>query len=59
MKEQDERTVMASPRLAFAPRASWRAEQRTLRQGQVALVLGTAAGPVADLTIAHPEVTRA
>ena len=50
---------MAFPRRAIAPRASWRPEQRTLRQGLVAVVLSTSAGFVADLTVAGPGVTRA
>ena len=44
--------------MAFSPRARrllafWRTEQRTLRQGLVALTLSTAAGFVAGLTLAH------
>ena len=46
-----ERAVMAIPRRARACRASLRAERRTLRQGLVALVLSTAAGFVAGLTL--------
>jgi mgtE-like transporter len=49
---------MARPRRALARRAArllgyWRSETRTLRQGLVALVLSTAAGFVAGLTLAH------
>ena len=33
--------------------AHWRAEQRTFRQGLVALALSTVAGFVAGLTLAH------
>lgn len=44
---------MAFPRRVVDLRASLRAEQRTLRQGLVALVLSTAAGFVAGLTLAH------
>lgn len=33
--------------------ALWRAERRTLGQGLVALALGTVAGFVAGLTLAH------
>ena len=40
---------MAFPRRVVDLRASLRAEQRTLRQGLVALVLSTAAGFVAGL----------
>ena len=44
--------------MAFSPRARslwafWRTEQRTLRQGLVALTLSTVAGFVAGLTLAH------
>jgi len=47
-----------APRRALARRAKrllgyWRSETRTLRQGLVALVLSTAAGFVAGLTLAH------
>ena len=47
-----------APRRALARRARrligyWRSETRTLRQGLVALVLSTAAGFVAGLTLAH------
>lgn len=44
---------MALPRRAQRLRAYWRAEQRTLRQGLVALALSTLAGFVAGLTLAH------
>jgi mgtE-like transporter len=44
---------MALPRRAQRLWASWRAEQRTLRQGLVALALSTLAGFVAGLTLAH------
>ncbi len=44
---------MAFPRRARRLRAYWRAEQRTLRQGLVALALSTLAGFVAGLTLAH------
>jgi mgtE-like transporter len=44
---------MALPRRARRLWASWRAEQRTLRQGLVALALSTLAGFVAGLTLAH------
>ena len=44
---------MALPRRAQRLWAYWRAEQRTLRQGLVALVLSTLAGFVAGLTLAH------
>lgn len=44
---------MALPRRARRLWAFWRAEQRTLRQGLVALVLSTLAGFVAGLTLAH------
>jgi mgtE-like transporter len=49
---------MARPRRALARRAKrllgyWRSETRTLRQGLVALVLSTAAGFIAGLTLAH------
>ncbi len=44
---------MALPRRARHLWAYWRAEQRTLRQGLVALALGTLAGFVAGLTLAH------
>src|SRR5262245_63061127 len=49
----DERTVMALPRRARRLWAYWRAEQRTLRQGLVALGISTLAGFVAGLTLAH------
>jgi mgtE-like transporter len=42
---------MALPRRARRLWAHWRAEQRTLRQGLVALVLSTVAGFVAGLTL--------
>jgi mgtE-like transporter len=47
-----------APRRALARRAKrllgyWRSETRTIRQGLVALVLSTAAGFVAGLTLAH------
>ena len=41
------------PRRARRLWAYWRAEQRTLRQGLVALALSTLAGFVAGLTLAH------
>lgn len=44
---------MAFTRRARTLWAYWRSEQRTLRQGLVALVLSTAAGFVAGLTLAH------
>jgi len=44
---------MAFPRRARRLRAYWRAEQRTLHQGLVALTLSTLAGFVAGLTLAH------
>ena len=44
---------MAFPRRARTLWGYWRAEQRTLRQGLVALTLSTAAGFVAGLTLAH------
>jgi mgtE-like transporter len=44
---------MAVPRRARRLWAYWRAEQRTLRQGLVALALSTLAGFVAGLTLAH------
>ena len=44
---------MALPRRAQRLWAYWRAEQRTLRQGLVALALSTLAGFVAGLTLAH------
>jgi len=44
---------MALPRRARRLWASWRAEQRTLRQGLAALALSTLAGFVAGLTLAH------
>jgi mgtE-like transporter len=44
---------MAFPRRARRLWAYWRAEQRTLRQGLVALALSTLAGFVAGLTLAH------
>lgn len=44
---------MAFSRRARRLRAYWRAEQRTLRQGLVALTLSTFAGFVAGLTLAH------
>jgi mgtE-like transporter len=44
---------MALPRRARRLWATWRAEQRTLRQGLVALALSTLAGFVAGLTLAH------
>lgn len=44
---------MAFPRRARRLWAYWRTEQRTLRQGLVALTLSTAAGFVAGLTLAH------
>src|SRR3954470_23457892 len=52
------------PRRALARRAQrllgyWRSETRTIRQGLVALVLSTAAGFVAGLTLAHLTGTLA
>lgn len=44
---------MALPRRAQRLWAYWRAEQRTFRQGLVALALSTLAGFVAGLTFAH------
>jgi mgtE-like transporter len=44
---------MALPRRAQRVWAYWRAEQRTLRQGLVALAISTLAGFVAGLTLAH------
>jgi mgtE-like transporter len=44
---------MAFPRRARRLRATWRGEQRTLRQGLVALALSTLAGFVAGLVLAH------
>ena len=44
---------MAFPRRARRLFAYWRAEQRTLRQGLVALAISTLAGFVAGLTLAH------
>ena len=44
---------MALPRRARRLWAYWRSEQRTLRQGLVALALSTLAGFVAGLTLAH------
>jgi mgtE-like transporter len=44
---------MGLPRRARRLWAYWRAEQRTLRQGLVALALSTLAGFVAGLTLAH------
>lgn len=44
---------MALPRRARTLWAYWRAEQRTLRQGLVALAVSTLAGFVAGLTFAH------
>jgi mgtE-like transporter len=44
---------MAFPRRARHLWAYWRAEQRTLRQGLVALAISTLAGFVAGLTLAH------
>ncbi len=44
---------MAFPRRARRLWGYWRAEQRTLRQGLVALTLSTVAGFVAGLTLAH------
>jgi mgtE-like transporter len=44
---------MALPRRARRLWAYWRAEQRTLRQGLVALGISTLAGFVAGLTLAH------
>jgi mgtE-like transporter len=48
---------MAFPRRARSLWAHWRAEQRTLRQGLVALVLSTFAGFVAGLTLSHISET--
>ena len=48
---------MALPRRARRLWAYWRAEQRTLRQGLVALALSTLAGFVAGLTLAHIMMT--
>jgi len=48
---------MAFPRRARRLWAYWRAEQRTLRQGLVALVLSTFAGFVAGLTLSHISET--
>ena len=48
---------MAFPRRARSLWAYWRAEQRTLRQGLVALVLSTFAGFVAGLTLSHISKT--
>jgi mgtE-like transporter len=48
---------MAFPRRARSLWAYWRAEQRTLRQGLVALVLSTFAGFVACLTLSHISET--
>jgi mgtE-like transporter len=48
---------MAFPRRARSLWAYWRAEQRTLRQGLVALVLSTFAGFVAGLTLSHISET--
>ncbi len=45
--------AIALPRRARRLWAYWRAEQRTLRQGLVALVLSTAAAFVAGLTLSH------
>jgi mgtE-like transporter len=55
---------MAGPRPALVRRARrllgyWRSETRTLRQGLVALVISTAAGFVAGLTLAHITGTLA
>jgi mgtE-like transporter len=55
---------MARPRPALVRRARrllgyWRSEIRTLRQGLVALILSTAAGFVAGLTLAHITGTLA
>jgi len=44
---------MALPRRARRLWAYWRTEQRTLRQGLVALAISTLAGFVAGLTLAH------
>ncbi len=44
---------MALPRSARALWAHWRSERRAFGQGLVALVLGTAAGFLAGLTLAH------
>jgi mgtE-like transporter len=44
---------MVFPRRARRLWAYWRAEQRTLRQGLVALAISTLAGFVAGLTLAH------
>jgi mgtE-like transporter len=53
-----------APRRALARRAKrllgyWRSETRTVRQGLVALILSTAAGFVAGLTLAHLSGTLA
>jgi mgtE-like transporter len=48
---------MAFQRRARSLWAYWRAEQRTLRQGLVALVLSTFAGFVAGLTLSHISET--
>ncbi len=55
---------MAGPRPALVRRARrllgyWRSETRTFRQGLVALVISTAAGFVAGLTLAHITGTLA
>jgi mgtE-like transporter len=50
---------MALPWRARRLWALWRAEQRTLRQGLVALVLSTLAGFVAGLTLGHISETLA
>ena len=55
---------MAGPRPALVRRARrllgyWRSETRTLRQGLAALVISTAAGFVAGLTLAHITGTLA
>jgi mgtE-like transporter len=50
---------MALPRRARRLWGYWRAEQRTLRQGLVALVLSTLAGFVAGLTLGHISHTLA
>jgi mgtE-like transporter len=55
---------MAGPRPALVRRARrllgyWRSETRTLRQGLIALVISTAAGFVAGLTLAHITGTLA
>lgn len=44
---------MALPRSARVLWAHWRSERRALGQGLVALVLSTAAGFLAGLTLAH------